>query len=116
MAVLTSLETDAVQCVHRSLAPLRARPAEVAVDERQLDVLNGGGSRKKVEALKDEADLGVADDGALVAVELGDIDTVEQVRPCGWPVQAAEDVHQRRLAGSRWTHDRQELATVDDEI
>ena len=39
------------------------------VDERQLDVVEGGGAGEQVEGLEDEADLLVADAGQLVIVQ-----------------------------------------------
>ena len=71
---------------------------------------------QQVEALEDEADLGVADDGALVAAELRDVGAVEDVRAGGRAVEAADDVHQRRLAGAGRSHDGHELAGVDAQV
>ena len=86
-----------------------------AVEQGELDVVEGGGPRQQVEALEHEADLPVAHLGQLVAREPGDIPAVEQVVAAGRPVEAAEDVHERRLAGPGRSGDRDELAGLDGE-
>src|SRR4051794_24974109 len=116
MIVLASFEADAMQRIHRRLVALFARPAEVSVDERELDVFDGRRAREQIETLKDEPDLRVADDGALVAVERRDVDAVEFVRAVGGTVEAAEDVHQRRLAGAGGAHHGDELPLIDEEV
>jgi hypothetical protein len=70
------------------------------VDERQLDVVQSGGAGEQVEGLKDEADLLVADAGELVVVECGDVVPVEPVAALRGRVEAADEVHQRGLAGA----------------
>ena len=52
------------------LARLARRGVLVAVEHRQLHVLQGGGAGEQVEALEDEADLLVADIGEFVPVQL----------------------------------------------
>ena len=93
----------------------RARVAVGGVDQRQLDVLERRGAGEQVEGLEHEADLPVADLGALVAVEPRDVDAVEEVAARRRPVEAADDVHERALAGARRAHDRDELARRDRE-
>ncbi len=112
----------ALRQAHPLEAPARPRPAFGVghvglrrVEQRQLDVLEGVGARQQVEVLEHEADLVVADLGAAVAVEVRDLDAVEHVAAGGRPVETADDVHQRRLAGAGRTHDRHELAAVDVE-
>jgi len=74
--------------------------------------LQRGRTRQQVEALKDEADLAVADLRQLVLVEQFHIDTVEQVAPCRLHVEAADDAHQRALTGAGRAHDRDVVALV----
>src|SRR5262249_42862340 len=85
------------------------------VDQGKLDVFEGRGPRQQVEGLEDEPDLSVADLGALVAAEAGHVHSVEKIAPGGRPVEAANDVHERALAGSRRAHDGDELGGSDRE-
>ena len=94
----------------------RSRARDLRVDERELDVLQRGGAREQVEGLEDEADLLVADRRQLVVVHRLDRDAVEEVAAGGRAVEAADDVHQRRLAGAGRAHDRDVLAGLDDEV
>ena len=87
-----------------------------AVKQRQLDILQRRGAGKKIEALEDEADEVAAEQRTLIAVELADVDSVEAVGPAGRRIEAAEDVHRRRLAGTARPHDGDELAAVDREV
>ena len=105
-----------MQRVERGAVPLFARPSQLAVEHRQLDVLHGGSAGEEIEALEDEADLGVANHRALVAVEGRDVDAVEVVGAGGRAVEASQDVHQRRLAGAGRSHDGHELAGLDVEV
>ena len=71
---------------------------------------------EQVERLKDEAEQAPAQRRELVLVALGDVLAVEQVAPGGRPVQAADDVQQRRLARARRADDRDRVAALDDEV
>jgi hypothetical protein len=77
--------------------------------ERQQDVLLGGEDRYEVEGLEDEAETIAAQPGAALVVERGDLLAVDDDRARGRAVEAGEQVHQRRLARARRTHDRREL-------
>ena len=90
--------------------------ADLRVDQRQLDVLQRRGAREEIERLKHEADLLVAHRGQLVIVHRLDRRAVEDVLPGGGAVEAADDVHERRLAGTGGSHDGHVLAVIDDEI
>ena len=90
----------------RSARSRRSIRPTARVDQRQLDVAQRRGARDQVEALEDEPDLAVADIGELVVVEVADVDAVEQVAAARRDVEAADDVHQRRLAAARRAHDR----------
>ena len=93
-----------------------ARPVRPARSQRQRDVVERAWSRDQVEALEDEADLAVADHGQLVFVQLPDVDAVEQVATRGRVVEAADDVHQRRLARAGRAHDRHVVAALDGQV
>src|SRR5204863_6579951 len=88
-------ETDLFQRRERALSP---RVPIATVDEWQLDVLDRIQPREQVVRLEDEADVLVADPGELVVGKLSDVLAREHVRPAVRDVQAAEDVHERRLS------------------
>ena len=106
-------EADDLEAVERPLAHLARRVALLAVHHGQFRVFQRGGTGEQVEALEYEADLLVADVGELVAVELGDVDPVEQVATARRTVEAAEQVHERGLAGAARAHERHEFAAVN---
>ncbi len=109
------------------LAPLQANQFEqfpgailafavpCRIEQRQLDVLQRTGARKQVEVLKDEADLAAAHQCQLFLGQRRDIDVLKVVASAGRAIEAAKDVHQGRFAGSRRSHDRDELAALDRE-
>ena len=85
------------------------------VDHGQLDVVEGGGARQQVEGLEDEADLAVADLRQLVVAHLRDHLAAQDVVALGGRVQAADEVHERRLARAGRAHDGDVLAGIDGE-
>ena len=87
-----------------------------AVEQRQLDVFQCRRPCQQVEALEDEAQAAPAQQRALVAVELLDGDAAEAVGAAAWRVEAAEQVHRRRFAGTARSHHRDELAGGDGEV
>src|SRR6185503_4288895 len=70
-----------------------------------------GSSREKIERLKHEPDFLVTNARELVVVHLGDVLSVEPVLSLRWSIQAADQIHQRRLPGAGWSNDRDVLAT-----
>jgi hypothetical protein len=111
--VLTAFEPDRGQCGTRAVALLGQ--AELAVVQRQLDVLQRRGARQQVEVLEHEADLPIADGGAGVGRQLGDGCARQPIGALRRPIEAAEDVHERRLARPGGAHDGDELAARDVE-
>ncbi len=89
--------------------------AHAAIDQRQLDILDRRGAGEQVEALEHEAEIMPAQQRALLAVEPPDLDAVEKVAAARRLIEAADDVHGRRLARARWAHHRHELAFADAE-
>ncbi len=79
----------------------RSLRRHAAIDQRQLDILRRRGARQQVVALEDEADMEVAQRGAAAAVEPAGIDAEEAVAAGGRRIEAADDVHRRRLARTR---------------
>src|SRR5690606_40736156 len=85
-------------------------------DLRNLDVLLRGLRRQQVVALEHEAERLAPQPREPVGVERLDIPAGEQVRAARRPVEAPEDIHQRRLTGARLADDRDELPGVDLEV
>ena len=104
-------QPDPGQRLHRPLPALGLVHPGVA--QRQLDVAPGRHRGQQVELLEDEPDLLVADLGQLGLAHLRDVGAVQLVVPAGRVVQAAEDVHQRRLARPRRPHDRDVVTRLD---
>ena len=86
-----------------------------AVEQRQLDVLEGRRPREEIERLEDESNLLVSDPGEGVRTQVRDIGPVEDITPGARRVEAAEEVHEGGLARARRTHDGDELAGRDDD-
>src|SRR3974390_35629 len=63
------------------------------VDQRQLNVVQRGSARQKIEGLKNETDFLVADVGELVVVQFADQATGQPVAAGGRGIQAADQVH-----------------------
>ena len=86
------------------------------VERGHEDVFEHGGVRQEVEALKDEADVLVAQLRELVVVELHHVPAGEDETARGGDVQAAHEVHQRRFPGPGGPHDGREFALLDREV
>ena len=86
---------------------------DALVEQRHLDVLDDRVLRQQVVRLKDEAEVGAADLGELVVVHPGDVDVAQEVVAAGRPVEAAEDVEERGLAGAGRPHEGDEVALVE---
>jgi hypothetical protein len=87
-----------------------------AVEQGKLDVFLGRGARQQVESLEHESQAFAPEHGALVAAEALDVDAAEQVHAAGRRVQAAEQVHRRRLARAARPHHRDEFAGLDPQV
>ena len=83
---------------------LRARPA--AQMQRQPDVLEARQRRQQIEELKDEADLVAPDPRQPVVGQAGERFAVDADVAGGRPIEAADQIEQRRLAGARRADDR----------
>ena len=104
-------EIEKLRC---ALAALFRRHA--AEQHRQLDVLRRADVRQEVEVLEDESDAAVADLGELVAGHAADVFAAQLVGAVGRGVEAAEKVHQRRLAGAGRADDGHHLTGRDVEV
>ncbi len=106
-------QADPGQRLQGPLAPgLGTHPG---VDQRQLDVVQGGRPRDEVEALEDKADLPVADLGQLAVIEEPDVGAIEQVPAVSGDIETPDDVHERRLPAARRPHDGDEIPPFDGE-
>ena len=103
-------QTDELQRVVGAFPLLVRHNAPVIVEHRHLDIFQRRRARKQVEPLENKTELVVADFGALVAVERGNINAVEQITAAGGPVETTDGVHQRALARAAGTHDGDEFA------
>src|SRR5690606_18733928 len=88
-------------------------PWQAGINGGYFHVLGGIGRGNQVVALENETEGAAAQAGQLVAIQLGNILAFEQVTAGGGLVQAAEQVHQGRLAGAGGAHDGDELAGMD---
>ncbi len=77
---------------------------------RQEDVLLGVQHREQIEELEDEADMPPAELRQIVVAEVRDLGAVDRYGARCGPIEAGEDVHERRLARARGAHDGGELA------
>lgn len=79
------------------------------VEERELDVFPRGGAREQVKTLKNETELVIANVGELIALKFGNVDAIEEKSAAGRAIEAAEDVHEGRFAGSARAHEGDEF-------
>ena len=100
-----------------AFAPLDALVGRHAgVDQRQFHIVQRGGARQQVERLENEADFLVADARQLVVGHRADQVAVDVVLALGRRIQAADQVHQRRLARAGRAHDGDILAALDLDV
>ena len=101
-------QADAVQGVEGPSPPV----LPVAVEHRQLDVLQRAQTGQQAVGLEDEPDLPVPDLREAVVAERADVPTLEPVHPGRRDVETTYDVHQGGLARARGTHDGHQLAPL----
>ena len=90
------------------------RHARIA--QRHRHVVLRAHPRQQIEALEHEADLVAAQDRAFFGVQRRDIHAVAQVGAGGRRVETADEIHQRRFAGTGRPHDRDEFAVFDLQV
>jgi len=91
---------------------VRPRP-NVAVGQRQFDVLEHGEVADQVEGLEDEADFLVADGGAFAGADVRHLASVQGVAPLGRRIEQAEDGQQGGFAAAGGPGDRHVFAPGD---
>src|SRR5690554_5294586 len=107
-------QADALQRLHRPPPALGARHAPV--HQRLHHVGEHTCPRQQVEALEDETHRLVAGHRQLLLVQPGDVAPVQQVAARVRNVQAAEQVHQRRLARARRPDDGHVFVFLDPQV
>src|SRR6185369_6603592 len=107
-------EADATNFLQCPFAP----PASgvPAINFRQHDVLKDRAIRQEVKRLKDESDTPAAQSGPLILAQLCRFNTVKEVLSARRPVEATQDVQQRRFPRAGWTGDRQPFAASQHEV
>ena len=104
----TCLSSDSA----RRLALAAGRPPQGVV-QRHEDVVQGRRSRQEVEALEDEAQFCRPHQGPLVGRKAAHLLAVEPELARAGPVEAAQDVHERGLAGAGGPHQGHHFAAGD---
>src|SRR5262249_51634749 len=77
---------------------------DAGIDERQLDITQGCRSREKIESLKDETDLAIANGRKLVVIHFGDVFPVKLVSAGSRSIEATKHVHERGFAAAARPH------------
>src|SRR5262245_10576455 len=97
-------------------APVALAGADARVDQRHLDVRERRLPRQQRKGLEDEADVAVPHVRELELGELRHEPSAEPVATGVRRVEAAEQVHERRLPAAGGTHDRDIFALPHDEV
>ena len=113
-------EADAVEHLRRRVAQLArawpSQPRRVRDHLRHQDVFEGGEFGQQVVELEDEAEGLVAQLVALAGRQVVDASAVEADAALVGPVEGAEQVQQRALAGAGGADDAEELAGADVQV
>ena len=107
----------------RRARPVRAPPRrpggagrDAAVEQAVGDVVERGLAAEQEELLEDEPDPPRPKRRQPPVGQAGDVVAGDPDRALGRPVEGAEEVQQRRLAGPRRPDDRDQLAFLDPEV
>ena len=114
MVVQSVLEAHAHEHLLRAAAALLWRHA--GVDERQFHVFHRVQPGKQLELLEDETDFLAADVRELLLVEVANHAPMQDVFAGGGRIEAADDVHERRLSAARRAEDGEELALLNIQV
>ena len=114
MMVEPIAEADECELLVSPIAPFHRGNAG-SVEERELDIFERGGAGEEIEVLEDEAEAAIANEGALIGSESGDLFAREHVAAAGRPIKAAEGVHEGALARAGGAHEREKLPCFDIE-
>ena len=94
--------------------PLAGRNA--GINQRQFHVVQSRSARQQIESLENEADFLVPDARQLIVFHIADQLAVQVIQALGGRIQAANQVHQRRFAGTGRAHDGHVFAALDLDI
>ena len=83
------------------------------IEQWQSDILDRTGAGQQIETLKHEAEAFTANAGQLRLGQPGHVDTLEEILSAAGSIEAAQNRHQSRFAGSGRAHDGNELAGLD---
>ena len=99
--------------VERVLGAFIALPAfHSGIHERHLDIGERSHAWQQVECLEHESDLVIPDARQLSFVHCGYRQAIQPVVAATCRIEAANDVHERRLAGPGRPHDRKIVAPL----
>src|SRR5690606_2472753 len=105
------LEPDDLERVER--APAALLRGILAVEQRQLDIVDDSQIRDQMKRLEDEAELAIANRRKAPVRKAAHVLAAEQDRAFGRPIDEAEEVQQRALAAARRPHHGDELTGLD---
>src|ERR1043166_8610618 len=105
-------EANARQGPTRSVALQMARQHFWHVEHVKYDVFQGGCSGEQIETLEDKSNFLISDFGQFVSIQGGDINSIQEITAFGGSIQATNNVHQGRFAGTARSHDRNEFAAI----
>src|SRR5215813_8520310 len=100
---------EADGCEQRTGAGETCVARNPGIDHWELDVLQRAGASEKVEGLKHESDAPIAHRGERVVGERRHLISLETIRATRCAVEAAENIHERGLAGAGRSHHGHEL-------
>ena len=89
---------------------------DVRKRHRQGDVVQNGKVRDEIETLENEADFLFVECDHFFFLELADILAVHQYFTVELRIQAAQQVHQRRLAAAGFTDDRNQFTFFERQL
>ena len=89
---------------------------DAGVDQRQLDIVQRGGAGQQIKGLEDETDFFVANTRKFVVIKFADELSVEPVAALARGIEAADEVHQRRFARARRSHDGDVFVALDPDV
>jgi hypothetical protein len=104
-------ETYIAQRLSRTF--LACNRVNAGVDEGKLNVPQAGGAGEQIKGLEDESDLLVPDLGQLVAVHRRNVFAIELITSGAGRIEAAEHVHECRLATAARPHDGEVFVPMD---
>src|SRR5207244_11933377 len=113
MDIMIKSSTQAAVCQHIRRAYQTTFGLDTRINERQLNVTQRCRSREKVERLKHETDLAIANGRELVVIHFGNAFAVEFIAAGSRRIETTEHVHKRGLTTAAWPHDSDVFVAVN---